>query len=82
MAKTRSHRPESAKAMAFPPAPQNRSISVVLVGGAAAAMCSAILLDATLDFVGDCRACSLHCYCFWCDAEPGVVREVDALVVF
>jgi hypothetical protein len=45
MAKTCSHLPERAKAMAFPPTPANASIMMVFSFGVDSARCAAILLD-------------------------------------
>lgn len=44
MAYTRFHRPDFAKAMLLPPAPENASIKTTLSFGAEVDMCSAILL--------------------------------------
>lgn len=46
IAKTCSHLPERANAMAFPPTPANASIMIVFSVGADSAICAAILLDA------------------------------------
>lgn len=49
MARILAQRPESAKAIVLPPAPQKASISVVVVAGVESARWAAILLEGVLE---------------------------------
>jgi hypothetical protein len=80
MAKTRSHRPDRARAMAFPPTPAKASTMTVFSFGADSAMCAAILLDhVNCSHFGGRGV--LLCDGFWCDAKPRVFGHPDALII-
>ncbi len=82
MAKTRSQRPERARAIALPPTPANASMITVFSFGADSAMCAAILLSFVRYTLRLKKESCLLGYRLRGDAKPCVLRHPDAFIIF
>lgn len=81
IAKTRSQRPERAKAIALPPTPANASMITVFSFGADSEMCAAILLELVSDLLGLSEGSYVLCDGLWGNTKPGIFCHPYTFIV-